>query len=456
MMINASIRGVNVADAGKSNSVMGNIKSGGESFGKIMAESRASNVNSSMSQNVMKDSTAGKPDKSCVSNTANVSSDSNSEDTASKKVDPKTDTVKDTENIGADDEKLLKAADKVKDLLKDKFGLTDEELEQIMSDMGLGMLDLLESSNITDLVVNIAGVDSAIAIITDSELSDSLKGILQYLDKLLSNLDKNVELPDDMETFGAIGEQKELTAEENTNIAGQLAEDTQSVKENDADSDNLSSIEQVIESKLTVNNESNGAANTEKRHDFAGNKNTEHSNIYDTAVGNLSQSIQDAFDMSMISEATQINPSDVIRQIVDAVKLTNTQSMQSIEIQLSPESLGKINLTVSAKNGVITAEIATQNEQVKRAVESQMTTLKENLESQGIKVDAVEVTVQSHAFESGQNLQGNNSQQEQAAKEAKKALRLDGFSDFSEDESAEENLSEKVIINENSSVEYTA
>lgn len=455
-MISASIRGLNVAEAGKSNSLMGNIKSGGESFGKIMAESRASNVNSGMSQNIMKDGTAGKSDKSSASNTANASSDSNSEDTASKIVNSKTDTVKDTEDIGTDDEKLLKAADKVKSLLKDKFGLTDEELEQIMSDMGLGMLDLLESSNITDLVVNIAGVDSAVSIITDSELSESFKDIVEYLDKLLTNLDKNVELPDDMESFEVIGGQKEFIAEENTNTVGQLAQDTQSVKENDADSDNLSSIEQVIESKLTVNNESNGAANTEKRHDFAGNKNTEHSNIYDTAVGNLSQSIQDAFDMSMISEATQINPSDVIRQIVDAVKLTNTQSMQSIEIQLSPESLGKINLTVSAKNGVITAEIATQNEQVKRAVESQMTTLKENLESQGIKVDAVEVTVQSHAFESGQNLQGNNSQQEQAAKEAKKALRLDGFSDFSEDESAEADSSEKVIMNENSSVEYTA
>lgn len=455
-MISASIRGLNVAEAGKSNSLMGNIKSGGESFGKIMAESRASNVNSGMSQNIMKDGTAGKSDKSSASNTANASSDSNSEDTASKIVNSKTDTVKDTEDIGTDDEKLLKAADKVKSLLKDKFGLTDEELEQIMSDMGLGMLDLLESSNITDLVVNIAGVDSAVSIITDSELSESFKDIVEYLDKLLTNLDKNVELPDDMESFEVIGGQKEFIAEENTNTVGQLAQDTQAVKESGADSDNLSSIEQVIESKLIVNNESNGAANTEKRHDFAGNRNTEHNNIYDTAVGNLSQSIQDAFDMSMMSEVTQINPSDVVRQIVDAVRLTNTQSMQSIEIQLNPESLGKINLTVSAKNGVITAEIATQNEQVKRAIESQMTTLKENLESQGIKVDAVEVTVQSHAFESGQNLQGNNSQQEQAAKEAKKALRLDGFSDFSEDESAEADSSEKVIMNENSSVEYTA
>lgn len=81
------------------------------------------------------------------------------------------------------------------------------------------------------------------------------------------------------------------------------------------------------------------------------------------------------------------------------IKVIQKESLQSIEVQLNPENLGKLHITVSARNGVLTAEIATQNEQVKRAVESQMSMLKENLESQGIKVDAVEITVQSHAFE---------------------------------------------------------
>ena len=133
-------------------------------------------------------------------------------------------------------------------------------------------------------------------------------------------------------------------------------------------------------------------------------------------AGNLSQNIQDVF-ANAVQEAAQVNPVEVVRQVVDAVKVIQKESLQSIEVQLNPENLGKLHITVSARNGVLTAEIATQNEQVKRAVESQMSMLKENLESQGIKVDAVEITVQIDAFEGGQNLQGTNSQQVKAGKE---------------------------------------
>lgn len=44
---------------------------------------------------------------------------------------------------------------------------------------------------------------------------------------------------------------------------------------------------------------------------------------------------------------------------------------------LNPERLGSVHVTVSAKNGILTAQIAAQNEQVKTALENQMTTLRE-------------------------------------------------------------------------------
>ena len=173
-------------------------------------------------------------------------------------------------------------------------------------------------------------------------------------------------------------------------------------------------------------------------------------------AGNLSQNIQDVF-ANAVQEAAQVNPVEVVRQVVDAVKVIQKESLQSIEVQLNPENLGKLHITVSARNGVLTAEIATQNEQVKRAVESQMSMLKENLESQGIKVDAVEITVQSHAFEGGQNLQGNNSQQEKAGKEGKRHLDLSSLDELSDDELSEDEVAAKnAVMNENSSVEYTA
>jgi flagellar hook-length control protein FliK len=46
----------------------------------------------------------------------------------------------------------------------------------------------------------------------------------------------------------------------------------------------------------------------------------------------------------------------------------------------------------------MTAQFAVQNELSKEALESQMQTLKDALNQQGIKVDSIEVTVQANAF----------------------------------------------------------
>lgn len=461
-MVGAAIRGIGTGsgtDVG--NVVTGMGKSGGESFGKIMSQSLTSNINSNVSQNVMKNNTSQNSTKSSAADASYDSSQKDKCDQITAKEDSSVSQMnadKNTKGSETVDEKLLKAAGKIKDLLKEKFGLSDEELEKIMSEMGLGVLDLLESANITDLVVNITGVEDAVAIITDSELSENLKGILEYLDKILTDLNANRAFAEETNVTELLSGQE---GTENSAVLEKSAEESvqeeQSAKEDSIAETEMDSVEEVLKSKLSIENNTENTANSGKHENLTGNR--QHSNVdnYAAVTGNLAQSVQDAFSHAMTSEVTQVNAADVIRQIVDAVKITNNQTLQSIEIQLNPENLGKINLTVSTRNGIITAEIATQSEQVRRAVESQMTMLKENLESQGIKVDAVEITVQSHAFESGQNLQGNTSEQEQAAKSAKRHLNLDSLEDLSEDDlSAEETTARNMIINENSSVEYTA
>ena len=73
--------------------------------------------------------------------------------------------------------------------------------------------------------------------------------------------------------------------------------------------------------------------------------------------------------------------------------------MTQMEMELHPASLGNVRVQVAAKDGVITANFTTENESVKAALETQVVTLKNQLEEQGIKVEAVEVTVSSNAFE---------------------------------------------------------
>ena len=94
-----------------------------------------------------------------------------------------------------------------------------------------------------------------------------------------------------------------------------------------------------------------------------------------------------------------MSPEEIVRQIIDAVKVNVNRTSTEMELQLHPESLGKVNLVVAAKDGIITAQIAAQDEAVKNVIENQLVMLKESFEQQGLKVEAVAVTVQSHGFE---------------------------------------------------------
>ena len=250
---------------------------------------------------------------------------------------------------------------------------------------------------------------------------------------------------------------KDTTVEDNNDgVKEALAEtvDSNNNEENipSANEQTMDNITQAIEKKIQVAEDNKSSDNLmgQNHSDKAQQSNTTVTDI----SANLIQNIQSSFEEVMSTSSTNsVNGADIVKQIINSVKVSGNTSIQSMEIQLNPEHLGKVNLTVTSKNGVITAQIVAQNEEVKKAIESQIATLKENFESQGIKIEAVEVTVQSHAFESGQNLQGNNSEQGKNSKGTRRHISLEEFESLG-DESEE--LIDNLIHHEHSSVEYTA
>jgi flagellar hook-length control protein FliK len=100
----------------------------------------------------------------------------------------------------------------------------------------------------------------------------------------------------------------------------------------------------------------------------------------------------------------------MITDIVNQAKVTITEEVQTMEMVLNPEHLGKLFMEVTAKDGQISAKIYTENEAVKNALENQLVVFKENMNQQGMKIDAVEVSVGTHEFE--RNLEERASDQE--------------------------------------------
>ena len=390
--------------------------------------------------------------KSSSVNNNNANTDKSSTSKVSKAI--KSSSSSDISNTVS---KANQAAEDIKDAIKKALNISDEQLEDAMSVLGLTAMDLFQPDNIANLVMSISGVQDAMGILTDAQLSQSFQDIMSAVEQTVDELTADTgmsaqELKEFFENYS-----KDTTVEDNNDgVKEALAEtvDSNNNEENipSANEQTMDDITQAVEKKIQVAEDNKSSDNLMGQNH---SDKTQQSNTTVTDISaNLIQNIQSSFEKVMSTSSTNsVNGADIVKQIINSVKVSGNTSIQSMEIQLNPEHLGKVNLTVTSKNGVITAQIVAQNEEVKKALESQIATLKENFESQGIKIEAVEVTVQSHAFESGQNLQGNNSEQGKNSKGTRRHISLEEFESLG-DESEE--LIDNLIHHEHSSVEYTA
>ena len=137
------------------------------------------------------------------------------------------------------------------------------------------------------------------------------------------------------------------------------------------------------------------------------------------------------------------------------MKVQLTGEVTSLEMQLHPASLGTLQVQIASKAGVMTANFITQNETVKAALESQMVQLKEQFEEQGVKVEAIEVTVQTHEFERNLDEQGRGrNQQEPERKGRTRRIHL-GEGTGADTLEGEDALAADMLAAGGSTVDYT-
>jgi len=163
-----------------------------------------------------------------------------------------------------------------------------------------------------------------------------------------------------------------------------------------------------------------------------------------------------------VSQTTQTTMSawdadtqNIMRQIMDYMRIQVKPDMSNLEMQLHPESLGTVQIHVASKGGMVTAQFIAENEAVKSVLESQMIRLQEIFEEQGIKVNSIEVNVQAHEFE--QNLEqgrGNNRNQEPDRRTRTRRINLNSVMS-SEEMEADEALAAEMMAADGNTVDYT-
>lgn len=376
-------------------------------------------------------------DKSSVTGSAKNADTSNISDVNSK-ADNKdvTDAVKEV-------------CEDIKDAIKEEFNVSDEDIKAAMELLGLTALDLLSTAKVAELIEQLTGTD-ALTLITNEDMMQSFNNIINVVDE--ANADIAGMLGVKTEEVGIVLGQNDIAPVVNS-------EDTakqDNVKESDAKNaddninqtvDNQESLSEVLAKKITT--ESDGKAKNNMSESNEANNKVTYADVADNMISNITDTFAD-----IITEGiSTVKEADIVNQVIDSVKLMASRELTSMEVMLNPEHLGSVHITVTARNGIVSAQIAAQNEQVKTALENQMVTLREQFESQGLKVDAVEITVMAHSFEAGQNFGQSESERKQGESKVHRKLDLSSFDDELEEDLESTAPAPKA---EGSSVEYLA
>ena len=344
----------------------------------------------------------------------------------------------------------------VKEILKDELGVSDEQVEDAMSILGLQWMDLLNPASLSQLVTQLTGTEDACSLL----MSEEFTNIMQNTDELVQSLSETLGISKD-EWVALQNQLAELTADFNETvdmadggvqeIAPQTdatitsqdttvmaatvqmthtTEETQNVQPEEETEDAAPVIQvNASEDAQTENNVSENASG-EMGEPAAQSQKTKESSVNEHAQNmefqvRAEQQTVAPEEVNKVASRTTIDVQDIMNQITEFAKANLSPENSSIEMQLNPENLGKVYLHIAAtKEGNITAELAVSSETVKTALEAQIADLRTSLNQQGIKVDAVEVAIASHEFE--RNLEQNASGEEQQGSQREESGRTAG------------------------------
>ena len=327
-------------------------------------------------------------------------------------------------------EVLEQAADAIKDILMDKLGVSADALQSMMDALALSDVDLLNTDNLKALVMLNYGISDSVGLMMDEEAYQTMMDVMAEVETVVNTY---------CEQAGMTAEELKAFAELNTvdeSAAGDISmEDVLAVADDVPTEEGKDTADDIIveikktpsDVKATVVQATTGNENAENQNPMAEHQD-ENAAMEDNGqhvVGNVQTNIQTITTESGVQTVfTRLTEAlDMVKQIVEQIRVQISPDTTSMEMQLNPENLGKVMLNVSTKNGAVTAQMTVENEAVRAAVESQLVQLKESLNNQGLKVEAVEVSVETKSFERQEQESGQGKQDAEEIVEKQNTMR---------------------------------
>jgi len=294
----------------------------------------------------------------------------------------------------------------VTEAVKEILGLSEEELNQFLEELGITNLDLLQPESLQNLVLKVNSEQDAVVLLTDAQLLTTVNELTTTVDQILQE--------------AGITPEELMSALEEPEFAALVEEALEKLSDNpEEETEESTTVENMVsletsngsEEKIKVEISNTGKEAETGTKEQNAESSTEVDNFAGQFVQNLQQAAEEIGEINGQTDLVQMIR-EIADQILEKVRVSITPETTSLEIVMTPEELGKVNLTVSAdQDGMMKAKFVTENELAREAIERNMVQFKEMLQEQGFKVDTIEVTVGNFEFDrNGQT--GENAQEE--------------------------------------------
>ena len=376
----------------------------------------------------------------------------------------------DVENIDAALVVVDAVNNAVKEAVKEITGLDDEALAEIMAALGMSFADLLDMGNLKQFVMFINNTSDVTDLLMDESMMSQLNNLAdviadidiealtgmtegdfaKFLQEMAdgsfadsgSSTGNTGQMADTIVTAEFVNEgdvQTAVNQEETVQYTTTGKETVAVSKETELQEDNVGEEAKILTGKEEQTG-TNNARQTENSGQGTGNnaggamtenaqaevRTVAHEESFNNQAGfiqNLAQAVSDVQDGAMPQQANMQTMINIVNQVVEQIKVTMGKEMTNMQLQLNPESLGKVLVSVTSNHGVMTANFTVQSEEAKEALQSHMFALREALESRSLKVDAVEVEVSDFTF--SQSSQADSQNQKEFEKGSGRRFKFD-------------------------------
>lgn len=395
---------------------------------------------------------------------------------------------------------LDQADQAVRDLLQDVLQISDEVISTVMSQMQIQPVQLMEPAVLQEFVVQFNGKTDSTAFLTDAamvtqleEITDGLQDIagrmnltaddfLQLIQEQLEPVvsENAVESAADMvseiqhgmvrqpETLPQAVQTMQAAVGETVNEPEEQA--TGTIAQPDAGSGQTEETETVQHTVIQAQPEAD-AQNTAQ--DFTSGESSDQSSsqsqmtngtaaretaeqVQPMLVTDFAEQLVQASGAEAASETNMQQMVDIVNQVVERIHTHVQEDTTTMQLQLNPESLGKVLLSVSNKNGVMTASFTVQTNEAREALENQMFVLRENLEQKNLKVESVEVSVSDFDFSQNSQMDAQDQKGYEQGNGRRAPMQFEEAEDDTEDVAQPVTAQDSAMQMSGTSIDYTA